>query len=65
MRNLKKIIQLSVGFETNQNNNASRTFERYSHFLLDLNMKYCLVKLLTCLKVLLASLDSPVNLSFK
>ena len=38
------VVELSVGFETNLNNNASRKFEKYRHLLHDLESKYRHVK---------------------
>ena len=38
------VVELSVGFETNLNNNASRKFEKYHYLLNDLKSKYRLVK---------------------
>ena len=38
------VVELSVGFETNLNNNTSRKFEKYRHLLHHLRTKYRLVK---------------------
>ena len=38
------VVELSVGFETKLNNNASRKFEKYRYVLHDLKSKYRLVK---------------------
>ena len=38
------VVELSVGFETNLNNNASRKFEKYRYLLHDLESKYRRVK---------------------
>ena len=38
------VVELSVGFETNLNNNASRKFEKFRYLLHDLKSKYRLVK---------------------
>ena len=38
------VVELSVGFETNLNNNASRKFEKYRYLLHDLKSKYRLFK---------------------
>ena len=38
------VVELSVGFETNLNNNASRKFEKHRYLLHDIEAKYCHVK---------------------
>ena len=38
--NALNVVELSVGFETNLNNNASRKFEKYRYLLHDLKSKY-------------------------
>ena len=42
--NTLHVVELSVGFETNLNNNASRKFEKYRYLLHDLESKYRYVK---------------------